>query len=199
MKIIEGKEKEYADWKAKNDDPYGGACFLYAEAWADLVEKALVEGKKLEDVAKDLSHEADKNFGITGFMYGAAVQILSLAWVHGEELRRWHNLDCQIEDEGEKATDRRTEMGKRLMVRYSGELMLMSTMDVPITREEWDEENSQWDEHEAEVYAEDALQDSRADVSDVTVEHFEMALIEKEVHEDHTVTVTVLKEWNPDE
>jgi hypothetical protein len=32
-----------------------------------------------------------------------AVQILSEGWVHGEELRQWHNLDTQIRDEGEKA------------------------------------------------------------------------------------------------
>jgi hypothetical protein len=38
-------------------------------------------------------------------MYGAAVSVLSSCWEHGEELRRWHNLDVQIHDEGEKANE----------------------------------------------------------------------------------------------
>jgi hypothetical protein len=42
MKILAGKEKEYADWKAKNeDDPYGLEIFRYAEAWADMMEEKL--------------------------------------------------------------------------------------------------------------------------------------------------------------
>ncbi len=29
--------KEYEDWKVKNSDGYGAACFRYAEAWAELM------------------------------------------------------------------------------------------------------------------------------------------------------------------
>lgn len=50
------------------------------------------------------SHTADTE-GVTGFMYGCAVTQLYWHWVHGEELRRWHNLDTQIGDEGEKANE----------------------------------------------------------------------------------------------
>jgi hypothetical protein len=42
-------------------------------------------------------------YGITGFMYGCVIAGLSKFWIHGEELRKWHNLDVQIHDEGEKA------------------------------------------------------------------------------------------------
>ena len=56
------------------------------------------------DVAKQTSHDADLE-GITGFMYGCAVSILSKCWKHGEDLRRWHNLDTQIGNEGEKANE----------------------------------------------------------------------------------------------
>jgi len=31
------------------------------------------------------------------------VSILSKCWVYGETLRKWHNLEAQISDEGEKA------------------------------------------------------------------------------------------------
>ena len=90
MKIIKGKENKYCDWFEKNNDPYGRRCFTYAEDWADMMEKAMEGGEKLEDVADQLSHDADHD-GITGFMYDMAVSILSEAWVHGEKLRQWHN------------------------------------------------------------------------------------------------------------
>ena len=87
---------------ANNPDPYGRSCYTYAEAWADLMEKRMANGEKLEDVADSTSHEADTD-GITGYMYGVAVALLSQAWEHGEELRRWHNLKTQLGTEGEKA------------------------------------------------------------------------------------------------
>jgi hypothetical protein len=36
-------------------------------------------------------------------MYGCAVQMLAGCWIHGEELRRWYNLDTQLGTEGEAA------------------------------------------------------------------------------------------------
>jgi len=104
MQIIEGKEQGYADWRAKNTDAYGNACFVYAEKWADLMEDAIEQGSKLEDVANQLSHDADTD-GITGFMYGMAVGILASAWIYGERLRKWHNLKTQISNEGERANE----------------------------------------------------------------------------------------------
>ncbi len=89
---------------AINDDPYGSGVIRYAERWADLMEAAMAGGAALADIADSTSHEADTE-GITGFMYGAAVATLSRCWVHGEELRRWHNLDTQLHDEGERANE----------------------------------------------------------------------------------------------
>ena len=97
--------KDEATWKRfveKNIDPYGKECVDFAERWADLMEKKLAEGCEVETIAKETSHEADTE-GLTGFMYGAAVSMLSRVWEHGEALRTWHNLDTQIGDEGEKA------------------------------------------------------------------------------------------------
>lgn len=102
MKILEGKEQEYQDWKAKNTDGYGAGIFAYAESWAELMEARIDAGEKIADVAEETSHNAEPK-GITGYMYGASVGVLSLCWEHGEELRQWHNLDAQIGDEGEKA------------------------------------------------------------------------------------------------
>ena len=114
MNIIKGKEKEYKEWYDKNEDPYGRACFTYAERWANMMEDAIAEGKVLSEIAKDLSHEANKE-GITGFMYGAAVSVLSTSWIFGEELRKWHNLDIQIRDEGEKANEKGTVLNPALL------------------------------------------------------------------------------------
>ncbi len=108
-----------------NTDPYGKATVDYAEAWADLMEKRMVGGEKLEKIAKQASHDADTD-GITGFMYGCAVGFLSGAWVHGEQLRQWqlrqwqlrqwHNLDSQIRDEGEKANEKGTVLNPALLM-----------------------------------------------------------------------------------
>jgi hypothetical protein len=89
---------------ANNQDPYGLAAHTFAERWANLMEEKMSQGAKLADIAKETSHAADTE-GITGFMYGCAVGILSQVWDNGEELRRWHNLDTQIGAEGEKANE----------------------------------------------------------------------------------------------
>jgi len=104
MQIVEGKAQAYADWKANNTDAYSARIFSYAEDWADMMEKAMAEGRKLEDVADGLSILAGTD-GISGFMYGASVSVLSECWVHGDALRRWHNLKTQIGTEGEKANE----------------------------------------------------------------------------------------------
>jgi len=114
MEIVKGKEDEYKEWRNKNTDSYGRACFDYAERWADLMEKEMAAGEKLEDIAKQTSHEANTE-GITGFMYGAAVGILAEAWVYGEALRRWHNLEIQIGDEGERANEKGTVLNPALL------------------------------------------------------------------------------------
>lgn len=106
-----------------NTDPYGAAIIRYAERWANLMEDrmaSLLEGRitpensqealladpspLVSEVAKQTSHDADTE-GITGFMYGCAVSILSQVWYYGEALRRWHNLATQLRNEGERANE----------------------------------------------------------------------------------------------
>lgn len=105
MKLKPGTEKDYAEYVAKNKDPYGSAVIKYTERWADLMEARIANGEKIKDFAKPTSFKADKGIGITGFMYGCAVRALAHFWEHGEALRLWHNLDTQIKDEGEKANE----------------------------------------------------------------------------------------------
>lgn len=102
MKIKD--QEAWNTWAENNEDPYGAAILSYAERWADMMEEEFAKDRTLKEVAKVTSHEADTE-GITGFMYGAAVKVLATTWEYGEELRRWHNLDTQLGDEGEKANE----------------------------------------------------------------------------------------------
>lgn len=95
-------ENGWNQFVANNTDPYGKACVDYATRWADLMEARIASGEALENCAEESSHTADTD-GITGFMYGCAVNALAHCWIHGERLRRWHNLKTQFHDEGEKA------------------------------------------------------------------------------------------------
>jgi len=83
-------QKSWDEWKAKNTDPYGDCIFRYAESWARLMQAEITSGKNLIDIAQKTSYELGF-MGITGFMYGAAVSILSNCWIYGEELSQWHN------------------------------------------------------------------------------------------------------------
>lgn len=105
MNFKAGKEPDWLEGKKNNTDGYGNAIFQYAERWANMMDAHIASGKVLTgDDIKAMSNLADTE-GITGFMYGAAVSILSSVWIHGEQLRRWSNRDIQIKDEGDKAND----------------------------------------------------------------------------------------------
>jgi hypothetical protein len=115
MQLKPGIEQEYEAYVNKNQDPYGQGVVDFAEKWASLMEIAIGEGKTIKEIAKETSHQADTD-GITGFMYGCAVSSLAHFWVHGEELSRWHNLDTQIGNEGEKANEKGSTLNPALLV-----------------------------------------------------------------------------------
>lgn len=97
------KDQEAWDkWVSSNTDNYGACVIRYAQRWAELMEVQIEAGKVVKEIAKQTSHEANTE-GITGFMYGAAVRVLSECWRHGEDLRQWHNLATQLGNEGELA------------------------------------------------------------------------------------------------
>jgi len=100
-------------WVQNSQDAYGAAIIRYVERWANLMEERmsyplpnsyLLRSRELEEIAKQASRDADTE-GITVFMYGAAVAVLATVWEHGEQLRRWHNLETQLRDEGEVANE----------------------------------------------------------------------------------------------
>lgn len=101
--VIAGKEQEYAEWVAnQREDGYSGAAVNYGENWARLMQKAIEDGYTPEyfaKIAEKTSHEADV-VGITGNMYGWAVNMLAHFWSHGEMLRVWHNKQYDHEGDG---------------------------------------------------------------------------------------------------
>ena len=100
MRIKAGKEKDFEKFVEVNSkDGYSRAVVAYMKRWADLMEEKMDGGEKLIDIAKKTSHEADVE-GITGFMYGCAVNALSQLWEHGEELRKWHNKEYNYNGDG---------------------------------------------------------------------------------------------------
>lgn len=105
MKLKQGTEAEYATYKEKNStDGYSARVVSYGEDWANLMEAELAKGRTLAECAEGCGRASDTD-GITGYMYGCAVSALAHFWENGEELRRWHNLDAQLGNEGEAANE----------------------------------------------------------------------------------------------
>jgi hypothetical protein len=102
MQII--NQQLWDEGLAINQDSYGQIIYRYAERWANAMEEQLAAGEDLSAIAQKTSHTADVE-DITMLMYGAAVGILAQCWLHGEALRRWHNIYTQTRDEGERANE----------------------------------------------------------------------------------------------
>lgn len=109
-----GLPPEPEDWpdhmtSDQRGDAYGAVVWIAAQRWAEAIEEQIDAGVALADCAKAVFSTVDRDLGrwggLTGFQYGCAVSILAQVWEHGEELRRWHNLDTQIGDEGERANE----------------------------------------------------------------------------------------------
>ncbi len=91
MKII---NQEFFDKAVEsNQDAYGLCIIKFAIQWADLMEDLIKPGKFVSEIAEECHKIIDERpgFGITGSMYGYAVNLLANCWKYGEELRKWHN------------------------------------------------------------------------------------------------------------
>jgi len=101
-------QKEWEEMKAKNTDPYGGACVMVAEKAMEIIDRDYQDKRILETDVHGIICKADdesKAGGITGFMAGCAAQMISKFHNRGDEFRRAWNKDNQIQDEGEKANE----------------------------------------------------------------------------------------------
>jgi len=84
-------EVRYMILRSKNImDEYGAGIIGYMERWAILMEAHISKGEKIQDIWMKTSHQADID-GITGFMFGMAVTVLSEYWIYGDDLKICHN------------------------------------------------------------------------------------------------------------
>ena len=108
LAIDESSELEFKDDEAKakwehwveinSNDGYSLGVVTYARRWAKYMQHLMTKhNKAIYQIADEASHVTDIE-GITGFMYGCAVAILSECWKYGEELRRWNNKKYRQED-----------------------------------------------------------------------------------------------------
>ena len=94
MKILDGMEKIYDDWKNDNQDAYGKECFKFAEDWAELMEKEIDKEidkendikKVLKEKAFETGMQATKYRLCTEFMFAIASEILVKCWEYGKYL-----------------------------------------------------------------------------------------------------------------
>ena len=88
--------EQYVEVNSKDGYSYG--VVTYAERWAKYMQHLMKKhNKNVAQIADNASHASDVE-GITGFMYGCAVSVLSQCWKYGDELRRWHNKKWGRED-----------------------------------------------------------------------------------------------------
>lgn len=98
FKDEEAKEK-WNNWVKDNSYPsYNLYTMKYASWWGKYMQHVMSKhNKTVADIAENTFDLVDMD-GITGFMYGCVVDILSQCWKHGEELRKWHNKKYNKED-----------------------------------------------------------------------------------------------------
>jgi hypothetical protein len=90
--------------EANKSDPYSNAVMVFAAKWARIMEGRMAAGATLAECADAACSLADDD-GITGFMYGAAVSTLAQVWIHGKELRRWHNRQYMTDEKAKLADE----------------------------------------------------------------------------------------------
>ncbi len=100
MKIKRNMEKEFEKCIEVNScGCYSRSVIDYMICWADMMEKRISNGESINDIAEETSYKADTD-GITGFMYGYAVHLLSKYWEYGDDLKKWHNEQYGYKGDG---------------------------------------------------------------------------------------------------
>lgn len=99
--VGKNKQEEWENYKVINSKSYYNNCVInYTILWAQCMEYLMNRhGKKLSDIWYISSRLADV-YGVTIFMYGCAVNILSSLWKYGEELKMQHNSMYNYEGSG---------------------------------------------------------------------------------------------------
>lgn len=95
MKIKDGLEQDYGILRENNTkDFYSAGVIDYLERWANMMEQEINNGATVAEAAVNTRFTADTQ-GISGFMYGCAVQVLCQFWEHGEQLDEWRSTEYE--------------------------------------------------------------------------------------------------------
>jgi hypothetical protein len=95
--VLSIKEKRWDELiEINSHDEYSACTVRYAARWANMMEQEFtLRNVPLAEVAEKTTHTADLE-GITGFMFGCAVSMLSEVWIWGDALRVWHNSNYGV-------------------------------------------------------------------------------------------------------
>ncbi len=94
-------EQTWNSFDSLNQSGYGRAIMKYAERWAKTMQYLMKnENKTLAESAIETIEACDFS-GISGSMYGCAVQVLEQCWQYGNELREWEDSRYDIYESDE--------------------------------------------------------------------------------------------------
>jgi hypothetical protein len=99
------KVTDWNKWVEANQDPYGKCCVDVARHAMDILDERGEVGDPHQLICDAEKRLPETEQGITGFMAGAAAQMISNCHSQGDEFRRAWNLKYQIHDEGERANE----------------------------------------------------------------------------------------------
>lgn len=96
----EESEQLWKEFVVNNSDFYGLGVINYASRLAKYVQYLMKNhNAEFSSVIYNASNLCDIE-GITGFMYGYAINILSQCWKYGDDLRKWHNKQYNHDGDG---------------------------------------------------------------------------------------------------
>lgn len=100
--IPKDKQKMWNECKRVNsEDGYSNCIIKYAITMTQFMEYLKkVHNRNVLQSFDIASYYADKIYGVTGYMHGAAVNIISNIWKHGEEVRKYHNKTFGYDGDG---------------------------------------------------------------------------------------------------
>lgn len=107
-------QADFDNWVTKNTDPYGKACVDVARAAMELLDDPSYDFKDPHKLICDADDKCGAG-GITGFMAGAAAQMIAHCHSRGPEFLKLWNGDVQIQDEGERATEKGVALNPALL------------------------------------------------------------------------------------
>lgn len=98
FKDDEAKQK-WEEWiKINSKGSYNLCTVDFARRWAKYMQHIMKKhNKSISQIANKTRSVSDID-GITGFMYGISVSVLSQCWKYGDDLKKWHNKEWGHED-----------------------------------------------------------------------------------------------------